>query len=193
MQKDFLQTAKKRETKMAEKKNETDHSPKNLAARITHKGDLDLNAVRDAIAAVLPRRWSEFALALEKMRFKNMQTSNSTIKGSVEDWVLRHTFGRAFYHYMFVTYFTKNVTPTPKGFASFFEHEPLIHTYYRMFNEWRERNWCDEEGIPCDDLILTHAELTFEIMEIEQTQKILPHGVSYLQSKRNRTSNEFLF
>ena len=66
---------------MAEKKNETDHSPKNLAARITHKGDLDLNAVRDAIAAVLPRRWSEFALALEKMRFKNMQTSNSTIKG----------------------------------------------------------------------------------------------------------------
>ena len=56
---------------MAEKTTESRFTPKALAERLDHSGDLDLDAIRDQVASALPRRWSEFILRLEQKRFEN--------------------------------------------------------------------------------------------------------------------------
>ena len=172
---------------MAEKTTESRFSPKALAERLDHSGNLDLDSIRDQVASALPRRWSEFILRLEQKRFENAAQKGPT---GVGEWVIQHNNGSAFYHYIMVCHYKPGVKPTPKGFAKSFNHDNLINSYYRMMNEWIEKKWCDEKGRPSENLLKSHAQITYEIMELEEVQILMPHSVTFIQSMRNRKLDE---
>lgn len=151
-----------------------------LAKRVDHSGNINLDTIRDGVAAALPRRWSEFALELEKERYLEKDHSG------IADWVLRHLKGRAFYHYIFVCYYTQDVTPSAKGFSSYFEDEKLTNAYHRMWNEWLDNNWIDKDGKPSEYLLELHALRTYKIMELDSLKIIAPHATAHITARRNR-------
>ena len=59
------------------------YSPVELANRLDFSGDLDLDSVRDSIAQIVPWRWSEFILSLERQRFTNLKRLD------VENWIIK--------------------------------------------------------------------------------------------------------
>lgn len=156
------------------------YSPTGLANRLDFSGDLDLDLVRDEFARLLPRRWSEFILSLERQRFTDRKSVD------VENWIVNRLKGRAFYHYIFVCYYTRCVTPSAKGFGRFFDDPNFEKDYYRMFNDWLDNGWIDENGKISDELVIQNAKISFELMELPEVQKFLPTGVTYIQSRRNR-------
>ena len=172
---------------MAKKPSESRFTPQALAERLDHSGNLDLDSIRDQVASALPRRWSEFILRLEQKRFENAAQKGPT---GVGEWVIRHTKGRAFYHYIMVCHYKPHVNPTAKGFAKYFADDGLINPYYRMMNEWVEKGWCDDQGRPSENLLMSHAKITYEIMELEEVQILMPHCVTFIQSMRNRKLDE---
>ena len=156
------------------------YSPTALANRLDFSGDIDLNSIRDSIAQIVPRRWSEFILSVERQRFTNRRSVD------VESWIVNRSKGRAFYHYIFVCYYTRGVTPSAKGFGRFFDDPNFEKDYYRMWNDWLDNEWIDEDGKISDELVKQNAKISFELMELPEMQKFLPTGVTYIQSRRNR-------
>ena len=156
------------------------YSPIELANRLDFSGDLDLDSIRDSLARVVPRRWSEFVLSLERQRFTNRKRLD------VENWIIKREKGRAFYHYLFVCYYTKGKDPTPQGFGRFFKDPTFEKAYYRMWNDWLDNGWIDEDGNISKQLVIQHAQTSYELMELPEVKKLLPTGVTYIQAIRNR-------
>ena len=162
----------------------TEHTPKMLSERLDF-GPFDPNKIRDAIAASLPRRLAEFALALEAFRYTH------AAEHSIEKWVQKNRNGRAFYLYILVCHYTSEIVPNAAVFCGYFGNAKSLRTsYYRMFKDWVSAGWINEDGAPTEIVIRHSMRRVFEIMELTEAQVFVTHATNYLTAITNRRREE---
>lgn len=108
--------------------------------RATNQDELVANLCRDVTS-----RWSVMWLAVERMR--HTRTINEDTK--YENWSNGKRKGRAFNHYMFFCY-DQRVKPTGAGFCKVLGDVSQKTAFSRMFAEWQDNGWCDENGWPTE-------------------------------------------
>ena len=108
------------------------NTPKELSERLSIS-PIGMEDIRDSIASILPRRWSEMILAIEGFRLNEQL-------GDIGRWVASHTHGRAFFHYQMICHFTPDLEPNVADFCELFDNDPKMRTaYHRMAKDWEEK------------------------------------------------------